>query len=141
MIQQAEPENSIYTVGILDLAIYGSLFHPLITTDVIITDERMNIHIRERHPGDYQRYSTLLPTMLSQPDYILADKTPSAVIVLKHFIIEHSSIYLRLSLKILTPQDYQKHPEHKNSILTFFHIHEREYQRLIRNKKILYKRE
>ena len=42
----------------------------------------------------------------------------------------------RLALRLATAAD---HPDHKNSVLTFMRIREKEWLRLLRNKKILYK--
>ena len=45
---------------------------------------------------------------------------------------------LKIVLRLITVVD---NPKFKNSIITFMRINEKEWERLLRNKQILYKRE
>ena len=120
-------------IGKIDPKLYLGLGAELTTDEVIITEERM-LHIQERHPEDLERYSGYLEEIVCRPDYVLRDRRPFTAIVLKQ--ISESGERFRLALRLATVQDS---PGNKNSILTFLHIREKEWNRLIRNKEILYK--
>lgn len=124
----------LHHVTRLDIEKYKCVSEDIITDEVIITDERIQ-HIKERHPKDYERFSTYIPEAIEKPDYIMEDK-PATALVLKH--IEESGEHFRLAIRLATSSD---NPEYKNSVLTFLKIREKEWRRLIRNKKILYKAE
>ena len=58
--------------------------------------------------------------------------------VLKEVATDGGSERFRLALRLATFEDP---PEYKNSILTFLKIRQKEWDRLIHNKEILYKLE
>ena len=105
------------------------------TDEVVITDERIE-HIKEHHPNDYERFSDYLPLIISEPDYILEDVRPNTAVILKE-IVEQEERF-RLALRLVTPLD---NPDYKNSIITFMKIRQKEWNRLIKNKTVLYKKE
>lgn len=117
----------------LDVRIYRCVSPDLRTSEVILTEERMD-HIMRHHPGDYERFSAYLSRALLEPDYILQDIRPHTAMVLKE--LEEAGEYFRLALRLATPAD---NPAYKNSVLTFMKIREKEWNRLIRNKVVLYK--
>lgn len=119
----------------MDIRKYRCVTPDICTSEVIITEERI-AHIQERHPLDFERYAGYLKEIIENPDYIIEDERPGTAIVLKQ--IEEQSECFRLALRLLTPMD---HPAYKNSIITFLKIREKEWNRLVRNKKILYKAE
>ena len=123
------------TIGRINIEKYKCVTPNITTDEVIITDERI-AHIRERHPYDYDRFCAYLPQIISEPDYIIEDRRPYTAMVLKE--INENGERFRLSLRLVTPADNQ---EFKNSILTFLKIREKEWNRLINNKVILYKKE
>ena len=122
-------------VGKIDFAKYKCVAPNIVTDEVIITEERIQ-HIQQRHPGDYERFCSYLPYIIEDPDYIIADRRPNTAIILKE--IMDCGEKFRLSLRLVTSEDDRNF---KNSILTFLKIHEKEWNRLIRNKDILYKKE
>ena len=132
-------ENSevaaLHHVTRLDKEKYKCVSEDIVTDEVIITDERIQ-HIKDHHPNDYERYSTYIAAAIDAPDYIIEDKQPATAMVLKH--IEESGEHFRLAVRLVTSND---NPEYKNSVLTFLKIREKEWRRLINNKKILYKAE
>lgn len=73
--------------------------------------------------------------MIEQPDYIIETDRKNTAFVLKEF--SENGLRFRLILRLHTATD---DPGFQNSIITFQYIKSKEYQRLIRNKKILYKR-
>lgn len=117
----------------LDIEKYRCVTPDIRTDAVIITDERVK-HIQERHPNDFERFSGYFKEIVENPDYIIADERPNTALVLKK--IEGQGEHFRLALRLVTPAD---NPNYMNSIITFMKIREKEWNRLLRNKKILYK--
>ena len=132
-------ENSEVTalrhVTRLDIEKYKCVSDDIMTDEVIITDERIQ-HIKDRHPNDYERFGSYIAAAIESPDYIVDDKQPATAVVLKR--IEESGEHFRLAIRLATSID---NPEYKNSVLTFLKIREKEWNRVLRNKKILYKAE
>ena len=60
----------IHTIGRIDRAIYRQIAADIVTDQVIIT-ERQITHIKERHPGDFERLYPHLAEIVAQPDHIL----------------------------------------------------------------------
>lgn len=109
------PKNgavAVHYIGTLNRELYRCVTQDITTDEVIITDERIQ-HIKERHPGDYERYFGYLKEIVEDPDYILAaNKARSA-----------------------DTEGY------KNSIISFQKVDDRRYTRYTRSEKVLYKRE
>lgn len=124
----------IYTVCTIDLALYRLVEPDMVTDEVIITSERI-AHIRNRHKGDFDEYKKYFAEILQEPDYILENRSYTAE-VLKE--IPHNGKKCKLILRVQTSAD---RAGFKNAIITFLHIRDSEWRRLLRNKKILYKRE
>lgn len=122
-------------VGRLDPRIYQCVTAGILTDAVIITDRQLE-HIRERHPDDYAACEQWAAIMLQQPDYIIEANKPHTALVLK--LIEENGKRYRLVLRIKTASDPQVY---QNSIITFQKIKEKEWNRLLKNKIILYKKE
>lgn len=121
-------------VGHINIKLYRCITEDITTDEVIITEERIQ-HIEEHHPGDYQAICSVLQEAVAAPDYILEDQNPNTGLILKQFEAEGKQIKVVLRLHTSTdPKGL------KNSILSVWKIREKEYRRLIRNKKILYKR-
>ena len=119
----------------LDMEIYQCVSPDIRTSEVIITEERIE-HIKSHHPNDYERYSGYIVQMLKKPQYILADSVPNTAIILQSF--QEAGEHFRLILKIAVLNDK---PAKKNSILTFMKISEKKFKKYLRNKNILYKSE
>lgn len=119
----------------IDKRIYSCVADDIVSEEVILRIERIS-HIRDHHPDDYERYGQYIPQMIEHPDYIIETERLKTAFVLKHFEVEEN--HFRLILRLHTATDDVKY---KNSVITFQCIREKEYRRLIRNKKILYKRE
>ena len=125
------------TVGHIDIEKYRCVSDNIATDEVIITDERIQ-HIQERHPGDYERFMQYMTDIVENPDYIIEDEHPNTAMVLKTITDDETQTHFRLALRLITSTGDSAF---KNSIITFMKTHRKEYERLIRNKKILYKRE
>lgn len=118
----------------LDMELYRCVSPEIRTGEVIITEERIE-HIARHHPGDFERFYAYIPGVLLEPDYILKDVRSNTAMVLKQ--VREAGEYFRLALRLVTPAD---NPAYKNSVITFMKIREKEWNRLIRNKIVLYKR-
>lgn len=103
------------------------------TAEVILSDTQIR-HIETNHPDILPVYGSYLPHMIAAPDYILEANKPNTALILKQFA--EASRQFKLILRLQTFAD----PAHyKNSVITFMKIDEKEWRRLLRNKKILYK--
>lgn len=125
----------VHTVGKIDRKIYKCVTDDIITDEVIITDNQIQ-HIKERHPNDYERFSSYFEEIVKNPDYIVEANRPSTALVLKE--IKDNGEVFKTVLRLATSKD---NPKYKNSIITFMKIDEKEWNRIIRNKTILYKKE
>lgn len=126
----------LHSVGRIDREIYKCITEDIVTDEVIITDERIG-HIKERHPNDYERYYEYLKEIVENPDFIIETNKPKTALILKE-IVESDEKCFKTVLRLTTSTD---NPDFKNSIITFMKINEKEWSRLLRNKKILYKKE
>lgn len=131
-----EEEIQAHPVGKIDKEVYKCITEDIVTDEVIITDERIG-HIKERHPNDYEKYCEYLKLIVEEPDYIVETKKPNTALILKE-IKESNERQFKTVLRLTTSTD---NPGFKNSIITFMKIDEKEWNRLLRNKLILYKKE
>ncbi|MGN0106640.1 MAG: PBECR2 nuclease fold domain-containing protein [Hominilimicola sp.] len=126
----------MHFIGKIDIEIYKCITSDIVTDEVIITDERIE-HIRERHPNDYETYCHCMKEAILKPDYIIEANKPNSALVLKAFSNEETEQF-KTVVRLITSSDDS---DFKNSVITFMKINEKEWNRLIRNKKILYKSE
>lgn len=125
----------MHLIGKLDEKIYKCISDDIVTDEVIITEERI-AHIRERHPNDYERYYMYLKEIVEYPDYIVETSKPHTALILKEVVASEKEKF-KTVLRLKTSND---NPEFKNSIITFMRISDKEWERLLRNKEILYKK-
>ena len=123
------------TVGHIDIEKYRCITDAITTDEVIITDERIQ-HIMERHPGDYERYIGYISDILADPDYILEASKPNTGVILKE--IETAGNKFKVILRVRIESDPANY---RNSILSFWHIGDTTWNKNVKNKKILYRRE
>lgn len=100
-----------------------------ITEDVIITDERIQ-HVKDRHSSDYERYINEIYKVIEDPDYICLDKNNSETIFMLKSI---ENVNLQVVIKLQTKKELK---DKKNSILTFWNIRNRNYEKVIKNRSI-----
>lgn len=119
----------------LDIEKYSCVSPDIRTSEVILTEERI-LHIKERHPNDYQRFSGYLREIIESPDYILEANKPNTAFLLKEITDEAEQFQIILRLAVSgDPEGY------RNSIITFLKVEKKRYLRYLRTKKILYKAE
>ena len=125
----------MHYIGKLDIEIFKRVSEDIQTDEVIITDERI-AHIKERHPNDFERYCRYMREIIESPEYIIEANKPKSAMLLKTFT--DGETVFKTVLRLTTSED---DPAFKNSIITFMKIDEKEYKRLVKNKKVLYKSE
>ena len=125
----------MYLVGKIDIEIYNCITKDITTDKVIITDERIQ-HIKEHHPNNYEQYYSYMRSIIENPEYIIEANKPNTALILKSF--SNGNETFKTVLRLITSSDNSKF---KNSIITFMKINEKEWNRLLKNKKILYKSE
>lgn len=125
----------MYLVGKIDIEIYNCITKDITTDEVIITDERIQ-HIKEHHPNNYEQYYSYMRSIIENPEYIIEANKPNTTLILKSF--SNGNETFKTVLRLITSSDNSKF---KNSIITFMKINEKEWNRLLKNKKILYKSE
>lgn len=127
--------RNVYFVGKLDLNVFSAVFGNIQTDEVIITEERIT-HIKQNHPGDFEKYFQYAQLTVEKPDFILEANQPYSAVLLKRIADNGKNFKIIIRFKISSDS-----PERKNSVITFLHIDEKDWNRLIKNKKVLYKRE
>lgn len=125
----------MYLVGKIDIEIYNCITKDITTDEVIITDKQID-HIKNRHPNDYELFNKYLEKIVEQPDYIIEANKPFTALILKEIQIDDKKF--KTVVRLATSNDT---PSYKNSIITFMKIDDREWNRILKNKKILYKSE
>ena len=115
--------------------IYKCVTEDITTEEVIITDNQIN-HIKNRHPNDYEIFSSYFSDILSDPDFILEANKPNTAFILKQ--ITENDLTVQLILRLQTSQDPKGY---KNSIITFLKIDIKTWNKYLRNKKILYRKD
>ena len=123
----------VHPIGVIDVDRYRCITQDIATDEVIITDERIE-HIKEHHPGHWESIGPFLQAALIDPDYILKYDAKTGLILKT---IEENDLQFQLVLRLHTSDDPAGF---KNSVLSAWQIRKKEYNRLIRNKIILYKR-
>ena len=125
----------VYLVGKIDIEIYNCITKDITTDEVIITDKQID-HIKNRHPNDYELFNKYFEEIVEQPDYIIEANKPFTALILKEIQIDNKKF--KTVVRLATSNDT---PSYKNSIITFMKIDDREWNRILKNKKILYKSE
>ena len=125
----------MYLVGKIDIEIYNCITKDITTDEVIITDKQID-HIKNRHPNDYELFNKYFEEIVEQPDYIIEANKPFTALILKEIQIDNKKF--KTVVRLATSNDT---PSYKNSIITFMKIDDHEWNRILKNKKILYKSE
>ena len=135
MPKMREEHSAVQLVGHIDRKIYSVISDDIRTDEVVITQERID-HIRQRHPGDYERFAKYIVHMVENPQYILEANRPHTAFVLNEYMEDGERFELILRLSVSSdPETYE------NSVITFLRVNERKWAKYLRNKKILYKSE
>lgn len=125
----------MHIIGKINKNIYKCVTEDITTEEVIITDNQIN-HIKNRHPNDYENFSSYFSDILSDPDFILEANKPNTAFILKQ--ITENDLTVQLILRLQTSQDPKGY---KNSIITFLKNDIKTWNKYLRNKKILYRKD
>lgn len=125
----------MYYIGKIDINIYKCVAEDIVTDDVVITEGQIR-HIETNHPHDYEKYGKYISEIVQAPDYIIEANKPNTALILKE--VQDEEKLFKTVLRIIISND---NPDFKNSVITFMKIDEKEWKRIIKNKKILYKAE
>ena len=127
--------KDIHFVGMINREIFKAVTEDILTEEVIITEERIQ-HIKDNHPGDYEKFKDHISKALQDPEIVFASDEPNTALIVDSIRINGESFVIILRIKVSNDPI-----EYKNSILTLMTLSERKKKKYIRNKKILYKRE
>lgn len=116
----------MHYIGKIDINKLGKYKYKIVTDDVILTDERIK-HIKEHHPGDYEKYSIYISKIINDPDYIIEDnKNLDTVLYMK--TIKENNKNIQIVVRLNTNK---KEREKQNSILTLWKVKDKTYKQLI----------
>lgn len=117
-------------IGKLDRKKLGKYGNRIITTEVVLTDERLYQHILIKHPKEYEQLKEYLKDIIENPDMILDDnRNTNTIILLKRIsAIQKNG---RVVVKIAVADDEQ-HP--KNSIITLMKLNDRTWMQTLKNR-------
>ena len=118
----------------LDKNLYSVVTADIASDEVIITDKQIE-HIKERHPNDFETFSSFFKEIINDPDYIIEGNTEHTLLLLKEILQKDRPVKLILRLKTFNDPD-----EYQNSIITFTRTDKKEWARLLKKKKVLYKK-
>ena len=121
-------------IGKIDIDRFKAISNDITTEEVILTEKQV-MHIKQRHPNDYELYFSYIKEIVENPDYIIKDNNPNTGFLLKEFFTEGKSF--QLILRLHTGDD---NIGYKNSIITFLKINKKRYNQYIRNREIVWKR-
>ena len=125
----------VHFVGKIDKKIYSCITDDIVTDDVIITDVQIQ-HIKDRHPNDFERFRIYFSEIIQNPDFIIKANKPYSALVLKEVKDTNNELF-KMIIRLVTSVD---NADYKNSIITFMKIDNKEWNRLLRNKMVLYRR-
>ena len=122
-------------IGKLDINKLGKYKYLVTCEEVILTDERKQ-HIIDKHKEHYDLFLDYLPDIIYNPDYILEDtKNENTIILLKEVIEDNKRIKVIIKLAVENTKNRRF-----NSIITYWNIRQRDYNKTIAKGKIIYKK-
>lgn len=119
--------KDVHFIGRLDRGIFKCVTGDIVTDEVIITEVQIK-HIKERHPGDYEKYFQYVQAVIEESDYILEENKPDSAVLLKNITANEKNY--KLILRFKTSRDPE---EYKNSVITFLSVDEKDWKRLLKN--------
>jgi hypothetical protein len=121
-------------IGKLNLNKLGKYKKLLATDEVILTEERIH-HIKEKHQEQYDELKEYIEWVVYDPDYILQDMQHNeTIILLKEILKDEKRIKMIIRLSV------NKFENKSNSIITFWKIRKRDYNKTIQKSKIIFQK-
>ena len=126
--------NEYTNIGKIDIKKIGKYKKKIITTELILTQERLNHHIYKYHEKEYIEIKNYIKYIIDNPDYILEDnKNIDTLIYLKH--IEEINKKARVVIKLATNKN------DKISIITIMRQRDKSWEQTLKNRgTIIYKK-
>ena len=123
-------------IGTLEVNKIGKYKTKIITSEVILTNERLNNHIYIYHKDEYNQLKDYISDMISNPDYILEDSThEDTLIFLKH--VNEINKKARIVIKLATNKEDKIY--NKNSIITIMRQRDKSWEQTLKNRgKIIF---
>lgn len=122
------------SLGFMETSYLEKEFGKLQTNEIIVTQERLE-HIKQRHAEDFALFDEYAAKTVSSPDLVLKDtNNEGTVFVVKQLPETNLNVVVRLALG--TDED-----GHKNSVMTFYRIREKNLKKLKNKHKVLYNKE
>lgn len=116
------------------MALLEGTFGKLRTSEVIVTNERLS-HIQERHPQDFLLFEQYGAESIRTPDWLIRDeKHEGTIFVIKKLPDINLNVVLRLALET-------DDPTHKNSVMTFYRLRDKNLRKILEKNRLLYSRE
>lgn len=130
--------NEYTNIGKIDIKKIGKYKKKIITTELILTQERLNHHIYKYHEKEYIEIKNYIKYIIDNPDYILEDnKNIDTLIYLKH--IEEINKKARVVIKLATNKNDKIY--NKNSIITIMRQRDKSWEQTLKNRgTIIYKK-
>jgi hypothetical protein len=119
-------------IATINKDLYACVCADIASDDVIISKERIQ-HIKERHPRDIKLFENYAENILLDPDYIIESEEENTAVILKTIPPNN----LKLVLKICTTKDKAFS---SNWIVTFFRVKDKDFNKLLKNKKIIFEK-
>ncbi|MBQ6900977.1 MAG: hypothetical protein IJN72_09055 [Firmicutes bacterium] len=111
-------------------------FGKMSTDEVVLTEER-ELHIKNRHPQDFDIFKQNAASTVCNPDIVIKDTdNPGTIFMIKK--IEKTNLNIVVKLVLACEKS-----GHKNSVMTAYRLREKNLDKLIKkhNYNILYKKE
>ena len=121
-------------IGKLNKSIIGEYGDKIVTSDVILTDER-KLHIYKKHFLDFDIILNNLYKAVMNPDEILDDLKNENTLMYIYKLQQHN---LNVVVKLNT---VNSNKDLKNSIMTAWLIREKNLKKVRRKNRIIYKNE
>ena len=128
-----ERNGAVQYIGRIDESLISQKWQN-IKSDVVLTDERIE-HILEGHREDYELFGKYIPDAIQNPIYILEDsKNIATALYIGKADDTNISVVVKIALKGYDDAI-------SSSVITMYRCGEKRLKRLLRNQKILYKKQ
>ena len=120
-----------YQICNIDINKIGKYKKKVVTSEVILTKERLNGHILINHENEYFQLKSYIKDIIENPDYVLEDISHiNTLIFLKHIkIIDKKA---RIVIKLAVDKNEKIYT--KNSIITIMRQRDKSWEQTLKNK-------
>ena len=130
-------DNDVHYICEIDLEKYEkAATKPIITNEVVLTDNQADHIIKQRGQDFFDKFSGRFGEVVSDPDYVMKDKDKTRIntaVAAKAFYEEGKVVNVVVSLAV-----EGDNPSHKNSIITAIGQSEKRFKQTLRNNPPVY---